>query len=105
MTVGQTYLLAIVAYVVQVYVASFFPLAINVFVVMYLQCISEEKMASWISLLRGLILNCTLLYLLPLILQSAGIWWAIFGAKYAVGILSVIYLSVMYNRYHCSLLQ
>lgn len=84
--------------IVRVYGASFFPLATTIFVVMYLQCINKAAMASGISILRGLILNSILLYLLPLVWQSNGIWWAIFAAEYIVGVFAFLYLVVLYKQ-------
>lgn len=85
-------------HIVRVYGASFFPLATTIFVVMYLQCINKAAMASGISILRGLILNSILLYLLPLVWQSNGIWWAIFAAEYIVGVFAFLYLVVLYKQ-------
>ena len=65
---------------------------------MYLQCINKAAMASGISILRGLILNSILLYLLPLVWQSNGIWWAIFAAEYIVGVFAFLYLVVLYKQ-------
>lgn len=90
---------AIASFIVRIYGASFLPLSINIFVIMYLQCIMESKMASAISLLRGLFLNCVLLYLLPFFIQGKGIWLAVSIAEYAVCLLSLCYMWNLYRKY------
>lgn len=90
---------AIAAFIVRVYGASFLPLAINIFVILYLQCIMEARISSLISLLRGLFLNCVLLYFLPFVMQGDGIWFAASIAEYAVCLLSGCYMWKLYRKY------
>ncbi len=90
---------AVAGYIVRVYGISFLPLAFNVYAILYLQCVGKEKMASVISLLRGLVVNCLLLFVLPLVMQSNGIWWAITAAEIAVCLLSVWYMTNTNRRY------
>ena len=89
---------ALAPYVVRVYGASFLPMALNIFIILYLQCVGKEKTAAFISLMRGLVLNCTLIYLLPFIMKINGVWWGIFIAEYAVGIFAVIYMITLNTR-------
>lgn len=86
-------------YIVRVYGASFFALALNMYVIYYLQAILCEKMASVISVLRGVILNSGFLFLFPLIWGANGIWWAILTGETLVMILGVVYLRMQYKKY------
>ena len=67
----------IAPYIIRVYTISFFPMAINMFVIAYLQSVTKATSATVISLLRGLILSSVLLYVMPLFMESDGIWWAV----------------------------
>lgn len=68
-------------YIVRIYAASFFPLAINIFAIYYLQAVVCPKLATLISLLRGIVLNSIFLFVFPLIWGANGIWWAILSAE------------------------
>jgi len=67
----------IAPYIIRVYTMSFFPMAINMFVTAYLQAVTKATAATTVSLLRGLILSSILLYVLPIFMESNGIWWAV----------------------------
>jgi len=71
----------IAPYIIRVYAISFVPMAINLFVTSYLQAVSEIKKANVVSALRGIVLSCVLLYVLPLFLDGNGIWWAVVLAE------------------------
>ena len=86
-------------YILRVYALSFIPLAVNTFAIYFLQAIDRSKMATVISLLRGLIINGIFLYVFPLIVGGNGIWWAIFLAEMITTLLSVIYLMMQYGGY------
>lgn len=82
-------------YILRVYALSFVPLAINTFVTYYLQSVTKAKQATVISVMRGLIINCILLFLLPAIMGGNGIWWAIFFAEFVTTVISIIYMFIM----------
>lgn len=82
----------IAPYILRVYSISFLPLAVNMFVMAYLQSVAKANTATVISLLRGISLNVILLYVLPLFMKGNGIWWAITIAESAVASFAIIYL-------------
>ena len=65
-------------------------MAINMFVTAYLQSVAKATPATIISLLRGLILSSILLYVLPLFMESNGIWWAVTIAEALAAVVAVI---------------
>ncbi len=89
---------AIAPYIVRVYAISFFPLAISMFATLYLQAIARERISTTISLLRGIILNSILLYVLPLIMQGNGIWWAVTIAESTAAMFTLVYISYLYRK-------
>jgi len=80
----------IAPHIIRVYTISFFPMAINMFVTAYLQSVTKATPATIISLLRGLILSSILLYVLPLFMESDGIWWAVTIAEALAAVVAVI---------------
>ncbi len=89
----------ITPYILRVYSLSFVPLAINTFATYYLQSVTHSKMASVISLSRGLVLNGLFLYLFPAFMGGNGIWWAVFFTEAVTTVISVVYLLIQYRRY------
>lgn len=89
----------ITPYILRVYSLSFIPLAINTFATYYLQSVSHSKIASVVSLLRGLILNGILLYVMPALIGGNGIWWSVFLAEAVTAVISVVYLIIQYKKY------
>lgn len=69
-------------YIMRVFSLSYIPQALSVFYVYYLQSVLRPKMASVISLLRGVILNSAFLLLFPLFAGGEGVWWAFFAAEF-----------------------
>lgn len=92
----------ITPYILRVYSLSFIPLAINTFSVYYLQSVTHSKMASVISVLRGLVLNGIFLYVFPIFMGGNGIWWAFFFAEVTVAVISAIYLIIKYLKFRHS---
>lgn len=89
----------ITPYILRVYSLSFVPLAINTFATYYLQSVTDSKMATVVSLSRGLVLNAAFLYLFPIIMGGNGIWWAVFYTEAVTTVISVIYLLAKYRKY------
>lgn len=89
----------ITPYILRVYSLSFVPLAINTFATYYLQSVTQSKMATVISLSRGLVLNGIFLYLFPIFMGGNGIWWAVFFAEAVTTVISVVYLRIQYRIY------
>ncbi len=87
----------IAPYILRVYALSFFPLAISTFFTLYLQSIMRVRMASVISLLRGIVLTGILLYVLPLFMEGKGIWWAVTIAESAAALVAVAYMVQLSN--------
>lgn len=90
----------IAPYIVRVYGASFFSLALNIFIIYYLQAIVCSKAATMISLFRGVILNSIFLFIFPLIAGADGIWWAILTSEVLVSAGAVLYLRLQYRKSH-----
>ena len=88
----------IAPYILRVYALSFFPLAISTFCTLYLQSIMRVRMASVISLLRGIVLTGILLYVLPLFMEGDGIWWAVTIAESAAALVAIGYMVAPANR-------
>lgn len=78
--------------ILSVYSISFLPLAINMFVIAYLQSVNQANAATTISLLRGIILNVALLYILPLFMKGDGIWWGITIAESTAALAAIIWM-------------
>lgn len=89
----------ITPHILRIYSLSFLPLAINTFATYYLQSVTLSKMATVISLSRGLILNGIFLYLFPVFMGGDGIWWAVFFSEALTTAISVVYLLVQYRKY------
>lgn len=92
-------IIEIAPFILRVYALSFGPLAFNLFAGYYLQSSDSPRMAAAISLMRGIILNGILLYVLPLFMGGPGIWWAILAAEVFTAIVATGYLTAKYNRY------
>lgn len=78
----------IVADITRLYAFSFLPTGIAIYYTLYYQSVMKSKMATVISLLRGIVFSAILLYVLPLIMGSNGIWWAVVAAE----ILTVLFI-------------
>jgi Na+-driven multidrug efflux pump len=89
----------ITPYILRVYSLSFVPLAVNTFATCYLQSVAHSRMASVISLSRGLILYAAFLYIFPAVIGGNGIWWAVFFNEGVTCVLSVIFLLVEYGKF------
>lgn len=77
----------IAPYIIRVCALSFLPMAVNMFVMAYLQAVTKANSATVISLLRGMILPVVLIFVMPKVLDGNGIWW---GITVAEGITAVI---------------
>lgn len=80
----------IAPYIIRVCALSFLPMAINTFVMAYLQSVSKANSATLISMLRGIILPVIFLYSLPLFMNGNGIWWAITVSEAVTAAVSVV---------------
>ncbi len=85
--------------IMRVFSLSYIPQAVSVFCVYYLQSVVHPKMATLISLLRGIILNGAFLMIFPLIVGGNGIWWAIFTAELVTMLIAACYITVLYKRH------
>lgn len=92
----------ITPYILRVYSLSFVPLAVNTFATCYLQSVGHTRMASIISLSRGLILYSVFLYVFPAVMGGNGIWWAVFFNELTTSVMSVVYLLIQYKKYRLS---
>lgn len=86
-------------YIMRVYALSFIPLAVSTFATNYLQSVTKAKPANVISLSRGLVINCILLFVLPFAMGGNGIWWAVFFAELAAMVISIVYMFGLYKNY------
>ena len=78
----------IVGGITRLYAFSFLPAGIAIYFTLYYQSVMKSKMATGISLLRGLLFSTLLLYILPLFMGCDGIWWAIVATE----ILTVLFI-------------
>ena len=85
-------------YIMRVFSLSYIPHAVCLFCVYFLQSMVRPRMATLISLLRGIILNGTFLILFPMIWGSEGIWWAIFAAELVTMLVAACYMLTLYRR-------
>ena len=76
----------------RLYALSFLPLGINIFLSVYLQSILRSKDAAVIAVFRGLVLNCILLYLLPVFWEAAGIWVSFSVTEGLVSVFGLLYV-------------
>lgn len=81
----------IAPYILRVYCASYLPLALNTFMVYYLQAVSRRNQASVISLSRGIVLNGIFLMVFPLLFQGNGIWWAVLIAELITMLMAFVF--------------
>lgn len=86
-------------YIVRIYGISFIALSVNTFVIYFLQSIACPKMATMVSLLRGIILNSIFLFVFPLVIGENGIWWAILLAEVFTMIAAVGCVMEEYRKY------
>lgn len=77
--------------ILRIYAICFLPLAVNTFLSTYLQSIMQPMAATWIAMLRGLVLNSLLLYVLPLIWGADGIWIAFVAAECIVVVIALVW--------------
>lgn len=82
----------------RVYSLSFLLLGINTFLILYLQAVLYTKMSIIVSVLRSLVLNLALIYILPIFMGGAGIWWAVVIAEGAVSVLALIYVRRIHKQ-------
>ena len=75
----------------RVYAVSFIFLGINTFLSIYLQSIMRARSAAVIALMRGFILICGLLAVLPAIFAANGVWYAFAASDTVVAVFAVIY--------------
>lgn len=90
---------AVTPYIMRVFSLSYIPQALCLFCIYFLQSMVHPKMATLISILRGIILNSAFLMLFPLFFGANGIWWAIFAAELAAMLLAAFYMLKLYRRY------
>lgn len=90
----------IAPFILRTYAISFLPLGISTFLSVYLQSIMCSKPATIIAVMRGIVVNCALLYLLPLILDAAGIWIAFAVAEIIVAAVALCYIFKIKEKKH-----
>ena len=81
--------------ILRIYAVSFLPLGISTFLCVYLQSIMKAKPAAVIAVMRGLIVNCALLCLLPLAFGATGIWTAFAASETIVAVLGFLYILII----------
>lgn len=90
-------------FIMRVFSLSYIPQAFCMFAVYFLQAVQSPKMATIISLLRGILLNGGFLMIFPLFLGGKGVWWAILSAEVVTMTVAAIYLLKLYKT-HCSMI-
>ena len=76
--------------ILKIYSMCFIPMGISVFISMFLQSVTKPIPASIISILRGFVIVCTLLFLLPLIMGVKGIWVAFVLSEISVSLYALL---------------
>ncbi len=89
---------AIAPAIFRIYALSFLPLGISTFLCAYLQSIMRARPAAVIAVMRGLLVNCALLILLPLAFGAVGIWAAFAAADLLVAAAALLYLRKLKNE-------
>ena len=79
-------------FILRVYGISFLPLAISAFLSIYLQSVMRPMAATVISVCRGLAVSGVLLYILPTVMGSDGIWYAFTIAEFLVAAAAILYM-------------
>jgi len=74
---------------VRPYSVIFLFMALNVVSTYYLQSTLQDKQATAISLLRGLVVSGIMIFLLPAVIGAEGIWWAMPVAEALVCVVSM----------------
>lgn len=74
-------MLELAPFVVRTYCASFLFLGLNIYLSVYFQSVLEARKSTVIGILRGVVVNCTFIYLFPLFWGADGIWIAIPAAE------------------------
>lgn len=69
-------ILAMAPGIVRTYAVSFLLLPLNIFSTYYFQAILKPGTAFFVSVARGLVISGALILLLPEVLGSTSIWWA-----------------------------
>jgi Na+-driven multidrug efflux pump len=82
----------IAPYIIRVCALSYFPLAINMFVMAYLQSVTKANGATLISVLRGMILPLILIFVMPTVMNGNGIWWSITAAEGIAAVLAAVFI-------------
>lgn len=80
---------------VRPYSVIFLFMALNVVSTYYLQSTLQDKKATVISLLRGLVISGIMIFLLPAVVGSDGIWWAMPVAEFIVCVLA---MGILYGK-------
>lgn len=88
----------IAPYIIRVCALSYLPLAINMFVMAYLQSVTKANNATLISLLRGMILPVILIYAMPIVMNGNGIWWSITTAEGITALLATVMTLRLYPK-------
>ncbi len=85
-------IIALAGQAVRPYSFIFLFMALNVVTTYYLQSVLQDKKATTISLLRGLIVSGVMIFLLPALVGAQGIWWAMPVAEALVCAVSMVVL-------------
>lgn len=80
------------------YFLSFIFLCFNVFTTYYLQSILKAQLAFIVSLLRGLVISCSLLFILPAIFGFSSIWFTMLITESIIFIINSILILKTYQK-------
>lgn len=83
-----------------IYAFSFLFAGINIFASSFFTALNNGKISAILSFLRTFILPCTLVMILPQILNLDGIWATLVVAEAIAFFVSLAYLVTMKKRYH-----
>ncbi len=85
-------ILSIAPTIIRYYGISFLLLPFNIFSTYYFQAILKPRVAFFISILRGMLLSATLIFVLPVFLPIESIWFAMPITEVITAILVLVFL-------------
>ncbi len=86
--------LEIAPMILRLYGISFLLLPLNIFSTYYFQSIMKPKVSFMISVLRGLVISCSLIFILPLLFGSTALWLTMPITELIVVCIVIYYMSI-----------
>lgn len=84
--------------IMRIYFISFLFMGVNIWATFYFQSIMRTRTSTVLTVLRGIVISGLLLYLLPLWLGIAGVWWAMVLTEAIVAAVTLICITFTERR-------